>query len=307
MSSQDIKEQGAIWQAVDIICDTPILLILQSLWLGINRFDALHEATGLTKTVISNRLKKLIAADIITRRAYKTRPLRHEYVFKYKGLALFETALLMYQWESKWNPDGTSKTFKLLHRTCGEYVTPICACQTCSEDVITRDIHFKLTKDLSAYPSSYVKRRRQAGSVALQKEKPVIFQEIAEIFGDRWCALIVRAAFFGVRRYDGFLKATNASTNILADRLHWLVQKGIFKKKEYQQNPPRFEYNLTAKGLDILPILLFWIKWINTVFAPGSESDAELTHTLCNAPLVVKPKCSHCHEELKLTEIRVIT
>jgi DNA-binding HxlR family transcriptional regulator len=257
--------------------------------------------------VISNRLKKLITAKIITRRAYNTRPLRYEYVFEFKGLGLFETALAMYQWESKWNPDGTSKTFKLLHRTCGEYVMPICSCKHCGEEVSARDISLNFTEELSSYPSSYVKRRRQAGSVAIQKEKPVIFQEIAEIYGDRWSTLIVRAAFFDVRRYDGFLKATNASTNILADRLHWLVEKGIFKKKEYQQNPPRFEYNLTPKGLDILPILLFWLKWINNFFAPGSDSGVELTHTVCGSRLLVTPKCSHCHDELKITDVQMIT
>ncbi|UTW53985.1 helix-turn-helix domain-containing protein [Kordiimonas sp. SCSIO 12610] len=301
------ENQKGIWQAVDLICDTPVLLILQSLWLGINRFDALHEATGLTKTVMSDRLKKLSNAEIISRRAYNTRPLRYEYIFQERGFKLFETALMMYRWENTWNPDGVSESFKLQHHTCGEYIMPLCACISCKDEVNPQDIDVTLNIDIANYPETYVKRRRQSGSAALKKEKPIIFQEIAEIFGDRWSTLIVRAAFFGVKRYDGFLKATNASTNILADRLSWLSEKGILKKQEYQVNPPRFEYVLRRKGLEILPILLFMLDWVDTVFAPNDPKTVTLRHTKCGSPLKVAPKCSHCGEILSFDELRLKT
>ncbi|NJN82846.1 MAG: helix-turn-helix transcriptional regulator, partial [Caldilineaceae bacterium] len=50
-------------------------------------------------------------------------------------------------------------------------------------------------------------------------------------------------------------------TNILADRLRRLVDYGILEKVAYQQNPVRYDYQLTEKGRDLEPIVRAMIQW----------------------------------------------
>src|SRR5258708_21110430 len=76
-----------------------------------------------------------------------------------------------------------------------------------------------------------------------------------EVVGEWWSLLIVRDAFFGVRRFDDFQARLGISRNILNDRLTKLVDHGIFERVPYRDNPPRSDYRLTQKGRDLwLPL-----------------------------------------------------
>ena len=81
-----------------------------------------------------------------------------------------------------------------------------------------------------------------------------------EVFGDPWTLLIVRDLMFKNRTtYTEFLRAEEGiATNILADRLVRLEQDGIVAKDAAADGGG---YRLTAKGLDLLPILLEIIAW----------------------------------------------
>ncbi|NGY03659.1 winged helix-turn-helix transcriptional regulator [Solimonas terrae] len=81
--------------------------------------------------------------------------------------------------------------------------------------------------------------------------------------GDRWSLLLLREAFNGVRRYDDFLRHTGCSTAVLAVRLRKLVDAGIFRKQMYSApgERPRAEYRLTAKGVDLLPVIVGLLQW----------------------------------------------
>lgn len=90
--------------------------------------------------------------------------------------------------------------------------------------------------------------------------------------GDRWSLLLLREAFKGVRRYDDFLRHTGCSTAVLAVRLKKLVDAGIFRKQDYHApgERPRAEYRLTAKGVDLLPVIVGLLQWGDRhVSAPG--------------------------------------
>ena len=76
-----------------------------------------------------------------------------------------------------------------------------------------------------------------------------------EIVGERWTLLILRDAFFGARRFNQFERSLGVSKNILASRLQRLVDEGILSKRQADDGA-HAEYVLTAKGLDLQPILL---------------------------------------------------
>ena len=83
-----------------------------------------------------------------------------------------------------------------------------------------------------------------------------------DVLGDRWSLLVVRDLMRGKRRYAEFLESSEGiPTNILAERLKRLAAKGLIKSRRYSQHPPRVEYELTAKGDDLRPIMRAMVDW----------------------------------------------
>ncbi len=86
--------------------------------------------------------------------------------------------------------------------------------------------------------------------------------------GEWWSILILRDAFYGLRRFDEFQKSLGVAPNILTRRLNALVQSGMLERRRYSEHPPRDEYVLTQRGRDFHPILLALSTWGSRHFAP---------------------------------------
>ncbi|MAE61759.1 MAG: transcriptional regulator [Planctomycetaceae bacterium] len=86
-----------------------------------------------------------------------------------------------------------------------------------------------------------------------------------DLVGDKWSLLIVRdMIWLGKTRYNQFTDSPeHIPTNILADRLKRMERFGLIQSKPYQDNPPRHEYHLTDKGLELRPVLIEMIHWAN--------------------------------------------
>lgn len=83
-----------------------------------------------------------------------------------------------------------------------------------------------------------------------------------DILGDRWTMIVIRDLFRGAARYNDFLACKEKITsNILADRLKHLEKENLIKKRPYQNNPVRYEYTLTEKGRDLVPLMTAMIEW----------------------------------------------
>jgi DNA-binding HxlR family transcriptional regulator len=100
--------------------------------------------------------------------------------------------------------------------------------------------------------------------MATQKRKsdcPVNYA--LEIFGDKWSLLIIRDLMYkGKKTYGEFLASEEKiATNILAHRLIMLEEAGLIKSKRDKDNKSKFNYTLTEKGIDLVPLLLEIIKW----------------------------------------------
>lgn len=73
---------------------------------------------------------------------------------------------------------------------------------------------------------------------------------------------MLRTIFAGQHRFHELADiAEKISTNILADRLERLERYGLISKAAYQNNPTRYEYDLTERGADLLPVLQQLAKW----------------------------------------------
>lgn len=84
-----------------------------------------------------------------------------------------------------------------------------------------------------------------------------------EIFGDRWTFLIVRDLMFKGKHFYGefLLSEEGIATNILSDRLSLLEDKGIVSKSNDPSHKQKIIYNLTQKGIDLVPVLVEVIMW----------------------------------------------
>lgn len=82
-----------------------------------------------------------------------------------------------------------------------------------------------------------------------------------ELIGDRWAVLLIRDLTFGLSRYDDLRTSIGIPAATLSARLKQLVDAAIAERVRYQDNPPRDEYRLTAKGRDLWKVLLALREW----------------------------------------------
>lgn len=84
-----------------------------------------------------------------------------------------------------------------------------------------------------------------------------------ELLGDAWSLLIVRDLMFKDRRsFNDFLTGGEGiASNILADRLRKLEDADIVVKRRDPQDARRFVYRLSAKGIDLAPVLVELVVW----------------------------------------------
>lgn len=84
-----------------------------------------------------------------------------------------------------------------------------------------------------------------------------------EMLGDRWSLLIVRDMMLrGSSSYKEFLESPEGiATNILADRLRRLEEYGIISTERDPADGRKLIYVLTAKGIDLAPVLTEMVLW----------------------------------------------
>ena len=78
----------------------------------------------------------------------------------------------------------------------------------------------------------------------------------ADIIGAKWTALIVHDLSEGPRRFSELEHScAGISPRTLSERLRALEDERIVQRHSYPESPPRVEYELTAKGEALLPII----------------------------------------------------
>lgn len=92
-----------------------------------------------------------------------------------------------------------------------------------------------------------------------------------EHVGEWWSILILRDAFYGLKRFDEFQKSLGIAPNILTRRLKSLVDAGLMDKRIYSDHAKRYEYVLTERGKDFNSVLIALVGWGNKHFSPKGD------------------------------------
>ena len=117
------------------------------------------------------------------------------------------------------------------------------------------------------------------------------------ILGERPTFLVLREAFNGVRRFADMQRRTGIPRQVLSDRLAHLVQEGLLRKVPYRDSGQRsrHEYRLTAKGLDLYPVLVGLMQWGDTYAAAPDGPPVVLRHRDCGEPVHLQLACGAGH------------
>ena len=124
-----------------------------------------------------------------------------------------------------------------------------------------------------------------------------------EVVGERWSLLIIRNAFHGIRRFDDHQRWLGIARNVLQTRLELLVEHGILSKELYQERPPRYEYRLTQKGIDLWPVLVTMLQWGDRYEADGNPP-LVLQHKDCGGGVDGHLRCAKCGADLTARDVR---
>jgi DNA-binding HxlR family transcriptional regulator len=125
-----------------------------------------------------------------------------------------------------------------------------------------------------------------------------------ELVGERWTLLVLRDVFLGRRRFDQMQQSLGVARNVLAARLDRLVGEGVLEKVPYQERPPRYEYRLTSKGLDLWPVIVELLRWGDRYAAPSAGPPIVLRHKDCGGELGEHRICTRCGEPLEVGDVR---
>lgn len=81
------------------------------------------------------------------------------------------------------------------------------------------------------------------------------------VLSDWWTVLLVREIASGVRRFEELHRALGMSRRALTEHLGDLTDAAVLERVQYSERPPRFEYELTAKGEALAPVLVALQGW----------------------------------------------
>jgi DNA-binding HxlR family transcriptional regulator len=132
--------------------------------------------------------------------------------------------------------------------------------------------------------------------------RPSSVDRTLDIFGVAGAFVVVREAFFGVRRFDDFQRSLGISRALLTKRLRELVAAGILERRLYQHRPDRYEYRLTEMGLDLYPVFLAMMRWGDRWLADDGPP-LLLTHRLCGSQTAPMMVCDHCQAEIQARDM----
>jgi DNA-binding HxlR family transcriptional regulator len=119
-----------------------------------------------------------------------------------------------------------------------------------------------------------------------------------ELVGERWTLLILREAFFGVRRFGQLARNLTIPRPTLSSRLRMLVDAGLLERVPYSVEPERYEYRLTDSGRDLFGAIVVLMRWGDEHLPNPSGPPIVLRHDTCGEIADPRLTCTRCGEEI---------
>jgi DNA-binding HxlR family transcriptional regulator len=140
----------SIARTLDVAGEPWSPLIIRDVWVGIRRFDDLQRDLGISRKVLAERLKWLVAQGILERHRYNERPPRHEYVLTQKGYELCDVLIAITAWGDRWTAGDAGPPVLLRHHACGKHTRAEIRCAQCGEPLHATDVDVEPGPGLAA-------------------------------------------------------------------------------------------------------------------------------------------------------------
>jgi DNA-binding HxlR family transcriptional regulator len=127
-----------------------------------------------------------------------------------------------------------------------------------------------------------------------------------DVIGEPWSPLILRDIYVGINRFEQIQQELDISRKVLTERLKWLVENEVLQRHAYSERPPRYEYRLTAKGLELCDLLLVMARWGDRWTAGEAGPPVLYRHHACGQVSHVELRCSVCAEPMRATDVDVL-
>jgi DNA-binding HxlR family transcriptional regulator len=127
-----------------------------------------------------------------------------------------------------------------------------------------------------------------------------------DVIGERWSLLIVREVFLGVRRFDEIQADLGIARNVLQKRLAKLIAEGVLERRLYAERPPRHEYRLTEKGVDLWPTIVSLLQWGDRHAPTAAGAPVVLEHRGCGGAVDEHRICERCGTPLSARDVRAL-
>lgn len=115
-------------------------LVLRDLFIGITRFEQIRAHLGLSRNVLTERLAQLADAEVVEKRPYSDRPLRHDYLLTPKGWELCDLLLAITAWGDRWTTGADGPPATIRHTTCGQLTEALLTCAHCARPLHASEV-----------------------------------------------------------------------------------------------------------------------------------------------------------------------
>lgn len=142
MKWNELEEEAcSLARTVSVIGDRWTLLLLRECFLRKRRFEAFQASLGITRHVLAQRLKKLVASGVLRRVPYQNSPKRYEYVLTQKGLDLYPIVMAIVHWGDTHMVDERGRPLLHEHARCGKTFDPVMVCSECLQPLNPKEVH----------------------------------------------------------------------------------------------------------------------------------------------------------------------
>lgn len=215
----DLEPGGVnpIGRMLGLLGDEWSLLILQQSLTGAVRYRDFVARLPISNSVLTNRLGTLTESGLLNRRPVDGTG-RTAYLPTRRAKSLWPVLLSIWEWERTWVTGHTGPSAgHAAHHRCGQQFTPALRCRACRGTVASSDVR------ITAGPSADWDRSAPQSSTRRRSETPGparhagLFPETMAVFGNRWSAALLVAAFLGATRYTDFSSRLGIPPSLLAE------------------------------------------------------------------------------------------
>jgi DNA-binding HxlR family transcriptional regulator len=127
-----------------------------------------------------------------------------------------------------------------------------------------------------------------------------------DVIGEPWSPLILRDVYVGISRFEQIQADLGISRKVLTERLKWLVECGVLERQQYDTRPTRYEYALTAKGVELADLLMVMVAWGDRWADDGAGPPVLYRHRACGQVSHVELRCASCGESMRAGDVEIL-